>query len=339
MAHKSGTTSGYLTLYRQLQQEPFKFGFYSALRRIERLADGDLQLGKTARPKDDPIRLGQTPSMLFAPSTLSEFISSGRHKPKLDVLFFGLYGPNGPLPLHLTEYVRDRLRNHADHSMARFCDIFHHRFLSFFYRSWADAQPTVNLDRPQTDRFVMRVGSLMGIGIPECRARDSLPDFAKLHMAARMAQRNKNAEGLCAMINHYFGLAVTLESFVGQWLSIDTSEQLCLGRNAESGQLGITSNLGSRVWQCQGKFRLILGPMSLSKYQTFLPGGKNLCRLKDLVRHYLNDELDWDIRLILAQEEAQGVRLGQSGSLGWTTWVLANMPKEDLQDLVLAGQA
>lgn len=339
MADKSGTTSGSLMLYRQLQQEPFKFGFFSALRRIERLAAGDLHLGKTARPKDDPIRLGQTPSMVFAASTLSEFIRSDNHAPRLDVLFFGLYGPNGPLPLHLTEYVRDRMRNHADHSMSRFCDIFHHRFLSFFYRSWADAQPTVNLDRPQTDRFVMRVGSLLGMGISECRARDSLPDYAKLHMAARLAQRNKNAEGLCAMISHYFGLAVTLEPFVGQWLSIDQSEQLCLGQNAESGQLGITSNLGARVWQCQNKFRLTLGPMTLPKYRTFLPGGRNLRRLKDLVKQYLNDELDWDIRLILTRQEAQGVSLGQSGSLGWTTWVLGKVPEADLQDLILAGQA
>ena len=33
--------------------------------------------------------------------------------PRLLVHFFGLFGPDGPLPLHLTEYARDRRRNHA----------------------------------------------------------------------------------------------------------------------------------------------------------------------------------------------------------------------------------
>ena len=45
---------------------------------------------------------------------------------------FGLLGPNGPLPLHLTEYVRERLRHHADPTFARFLDLFHHRFALFF---------------------------------------------------------------------------------------------------------------------------------------------------------------------------------------------------------------
>ncbi|WP_343845138.1 type VI secretion system baseplate subunit TssG [Bowmanella denitrificans] len=339
MADKSRAAPDPLSLYRQMQEEPFRFGFYSAVRRIERVLPGTEQLGRTARPKDDVIRFGQTPSMTFAPSTLAEFSLSPGQKPKLDVYFFGLYGPNGPLPLHLTEYVRDRQRNHADHSLARFTDVFHHRFLTFFYRSWADAQPTVNLDRPKTDRFVMRIGSLMGLGLAESRGRDSIPDFAKLHLAARFAQRNRNAEGLCAILTLYFQLPVQLQQFVGQWLPIDREDQLCLGGNPQANQLGLTSNLGSRVWQCQGKFRLIIGPMSLTQYQAFLPGGQSLQRLKDLVRHYLNHELDWDVRLILARQQAKAACLGQSTTLGWTSWMFKGLPAGDLQDLTLEGQA
>ena len=62
---------------------------------------------------------------------------------------FGLLGPNGPLPLHLTEYARERLRHAGDPTLSRFLDIFHHRFLALFYRAWAQAQPHVNRDRPE----------------------------------------------------------------------------------------------------------------------------------------------------------------------------------------------
>ena len=34
--------------------------------------------------------------------------------PRLGVRFFGLFGPQGPMPLHLTEYVRERLRSRGD---------------------------------------------------------------------------------------------------------------------------------------------------------------------------------------------------------------------------------
>ena len=48
--------------------------------------------------------------MAFAPSTLSAFEEqAGGLPPRLEQRFFGLLGPNGPLPLHLTEHARERL--------------------------------------------------------------------------------------------------------------------------------------------------------------------------------------------------------------------------------------
>ncbi|MBN9253008.1 MAG: type VI secretion system baseplate subunit TssG, partial [Mesorhizobium sp.] len=35
--------------------------------------------------------------------------------------------------------------------------------MSLFYRSWADAQPTVQLDRPEEDRFQLYMGALVGL--------------------------------------------------------------------------------------------------------------------------------------------------------------------------------
>ncbi|MGV8763016.1 type VI secretion system baseplate subunit TssG, partial [Pseudomonas aeruginosa] len=67
--------------------------------------------------------------------------------PRLDQFFFGLTGPNGPLPLHLTEYARERQRNVNDATFKRFMDVFHHRLLTLFYRAWAEARrPVVVVD-------------------------------------------------------------------------------------------------------------------------------------------------------------------------------------------------
>ena len=53
------------------------------------------------------------------------------------------------------------------------------------------------------------------------------------------------------------------------------------------------------------------------------------------VRSYVGDEFSWDLRLVLKRDEVPAVKLGQSGGLGWATWLHAAPPKRDADDLVL----
>ena len=72
---------------------------------------------------------------------------------KLPVNFLGLFGPNGPMPVHITEYARERQLNAHDPTLVGFLDLFHHRILSLFYRAWAVNQKAADLDRPKDARF------------------------------------------------------------------------------------------------------------------------------------------------------------------------------------------
>lgn len=336
MAGKIWTEADRLALYRELEEGPYAYGFFQALRRIECANPHKEKIGCAAKPADDAVRLGQEPSMAFAPSTLAEFDwSQEAVAPRLNVYFFGVFGPNGPLPLHLTEYARDRIRNSADGSLVRFIDIFHHRLLSLFYRAWADAQPTTHLDRPETDEFCNRIGSLFGIGSPEFRARDEIPDYAKLYFAGRFADQTKSAEGLLAVITEYLQLSANLEQYVGNWLDIPEQDQMRLGETPQTGSLGETSTLGEKVWECQNKFRLTLGPLRMADYISMLPGGTGLKKLVTLVRNYLGDEFDWDLQLRLQREEIRPVCLNHFGELGWTTWMVSDLPLDDFDNLYL----
>ena len=66
-------TTDPLTYFRALEEKPFSFDFFQALRRIDCLYPGKPRLGKGLRPADDVIRLGQEPSMAFAPASLASF--------------------------------------------------------------------------------------------------------------------------------------------------------------------------------------------------------------------------------------------------------------------------
>src|SRR5471030_922291 len=92
-------------LLRQLTDEPHKFGFFQAVRLLENAHPGLPRIGTSLRLRDDPIRFAQAPSLSFAPATLARFKPGvGGMPPTLQVRFFGLFGANGPLPLHLTEF-------------------------------------------------------------------------------------------------------------------------------------------------------------------------------------------------------------------------------------------
>ena len=159
-----GRETDTLTLFAALSEAPYSYDFYQTLRRLECLFDPKPRWGHARRPVDEAVRFGQEPDLTFAPAPLASF-QPGRdgRPPQLQVRLFGLLGPNGPLPLHITEYARERLRNAGDPTLSRFLDVLHHRFVTLFYRAWAQGQPHVNRDRPKEDRFAAYIGSFVGL--------------------------------------------------------------------------------------------------------------------------------------------------------------------------------
>lgn len=320
-----------------LRKEPHRFDFFQALRLIECCYPDKPRLGTSSRASEDPVRLAQLPEMDFAPSTLASFEPpvDGVGAARLAVRFLGLFGPNGPLPLHLTEYAHDRIHHHHDRTLARFADIFHHRMLSLFYRAWANARPTVSQDRPEADVYAGYVASLFGLGLDSLRNRDALPDLAKLHYAGILACQTKNADGLQAMIAGFLGFSVRIREFVGEWMEIAEQDQTRLGASPANGSLGLSTVAGRFVWSCQYKFRIVLGPLNLEQYTAMLPGGRRLAELVAIVRNYIGDELAWDVNPILRRAEVPALRLDGQARLGWTSWLGASPNPADADDLML----
>jgi type VI secretion system protein ImpH len=327
-------------LFAALAADPTAHGFYQTMRLLESLFREQPRLGRSVRPSEDALRLAQEPSAIFAPSTLAAFepAADGR-PPRLLVHFFGLFGPDGPLPLHLTDYARDRRRNARDPGFQRFADIFHHRALSLFYRAWADVRPTISFDRPETDRFSVYVGALIGLGMDSLRDRDAMPHLTKLHFAGRFANQTRNAEGLAAILSNFFTMKVRIECFVGAWLTMPEADHTRLGEERRTGELGRTILVGGRVWSRQHKFRIIFGPLTLTEYLRLLPGGLSFHRLIPIVRNYAGDTMLWDVNLVLRQQEIPKTVLGRQGRLGWTTWLLPRRRDADADDLYLDASA
>ncbi len=312
----------------EIAQAAARFDFYAALRRIEARLPGPPRLGRSGSPRQDPVRLGQPPELEFPAATIAG-VEHVAGVPWIRVRCFGLFGPNGPLPLHLTEYAYERTHQARDEGFAAFCDLFHHRLIGLFYRAWADKEPAVQHDRPGQDRYDFYLACLSGYGLPGQQALDAMPDPAKRHFAGRLASRTRNPDGLVALLRRMFGVRVALDEFVGEWLEIPGQDRCRLGRAA----LGRTA-IGARSFQRAGTFQIRLGPLDWAAYASFLPDGEALPALVAVVRNWVGWDLRWSLRLALEPTSIPEPRLGGKGRLGWSFWLDTaprSRPVDDLQ--------
>ena len=225
-------------------------------------------------------------------------------------------------------------------TLVRFLDLFHHRALALFYRGWANAQPTVQRDRPSSDRFVTYLGALFGIGSPgPARPRRlSRQRQALLRRTPRppRAQRRGTARHHRRL---FPACPPTSRSSSASGPRSWTSERWRITRTAFAGALGISTILGARAWQRQTKFRIVFGPLKEDQFQSILPGSRRLRVLKALVRNYVGDSLNWDVRLFLDKRVSQPFRLDRITRLGWTSW-LGHCPEgEGREDLIINPHA
>ncbi|WP_341317015.1 type VI secretion system baseplate subunit TssG [Paraburkholderia sp. IMGN_8] len=331
-------------LFDQVAAAPHHYDFFQLMRRVEALTPHLPRLGAASRPADEPLRLAQDVSLAFAPAPLAALTRTGEQghtgAPRLAQRFFGLLGPNGPLPLHLTDFARERILHHGDATFPRLLDMLSHRFLLLFYRAWSQGRPANSLDRADNDRFAFYVGSLIGLADDACHRRDAASDLAKLHFAGLLNMQTRPLAVLEALVSAVLRVPVRVEPFCGHWMALERAERTVLharhlGARPATARLGSGAVLGAHVWDRQHKFRLAIGPLSLAQYEAFLPGGAALAPLVALVRQHLNRELVWDAKLVLRASDVPTARLGRYGRLGYSAWLVHHKRHADAANLAL----
>lgn len=334
MAGADGSAASAVAWCQRLAQAPTAFDLLFALRILECSRPDLPRLGKAPRPTAEAVRLSQPPSLAFPSSMVSGLSATAGGIPRLETQVLGMFGVNGPLPLHLTEYAAQRKHHDKDGAFAAFADLFHHRMLSLFYRAWACAEPVVQADRPAQDGFSRCVGALMGMGLASTQGRDDLVDGAKRYFAGHYATGTRHGDGLCAMVKAHFGVEARIEEFIGEWVPLPAGEGLTLGRaSAHTAALGRSTVIGTRIYLRQHKFRIELGPLSSEDFQRFQHEGVGLRALVAMVRGYVGPELSWDLRLVLAQRDRHSWFIGNQVRLGRTSWLAVRSSSQRSDEL------
>lgn len=302
----------------ELAREPWRFDFFTVLRRLERVHAHRPRIGRSAALREEYVRLGQNPFLDFPASNLSAATRDAAGTFHILVRFLGLLGPQGALPLSTTAEALGWIEM-RDEAYPRFLDIFNHRFLALFFRAWADARPIAQHERPDDDRFSDYIGSVIGLGRPLYRGLDTVPDAQKLAHAGLMGPAAKSAVRLEFLLRGVLGLSARVEEFVGSRLEMEAADRTRLGRT--NATLGEDAMAGGSVFTVSDKIRIRIRTGSLAEYERLLPRGDLALPLADLVLFYLGETVDWDLELALPAPEVPAARLGRSGLLGWTSWL------------------
>lgn len=317
------------------------FDFFELLRRLER---GGRLFGHRGTPEREPARLGQHVRLGFATQDVAEYRpGGGNHPDRITVANLGLLGPEGPMPLHLTRWVLDRLSQRwfagagaeqtSDTTFVDFVNILQHRMMALFYRAWADAHPGVQAERGPAGRLHAMLAAMAGIGLAGTgNLEEPDLDAVRLRQAAALAVQADGPERLTLFLSEAFQVPVRLREFVASWLVIPAALQTRLGK-AHAG-LGRGATIGPRVFSRQSRVEIEIGPLDLNTYKSFLPGSRRLASLKRAVRDLMGETLDVDLRLVLARADIPPARLGEA-ALTRTAWLAPPLERDDARDMRL----
>lgn len=318
------------TFQDELSEKPWKYNFLHLCRWIDASLAPSPGIGEDY-PGREVCRLGQTPSSVFATREIAD-MTYKRGRLHINLFGLGLYGPNGPLPLNLTEEIHDRLYHQRDSASTDFLNMFHHRWLSLFYRAWAQAQACASLDRPERERFSFYIACLSGCEhAPEHPDISPLPSHARLAAASHLLMRSRHPEGLAAALAHFWNLPFRIEEHFFHWLTLEPEDHSRLGARHPRLLLGKNAVLGAQVPDRQSMFVVHLGPLLLDDYVRFLPNGADLPKLIAWIRSFVGIDLRWALHLTLIPEQVPSSRLGGFGQMGRSTWLSRRSPHVPVQ--------
>lgn len=305
-----------------LFSEPNSFDFFQAVRVLQRLAPDRAAVGDFALPRQEAVRFGVNASLAFPASAIQTLAPGAPAAMKIN--FMGLIGPLGLLPNYYTELVADRTRAH-DTALADFLNIFQHRIVSLFYRAWERSHFTVGYERDGKDAVTSRLQDLVGLGLPSLQSRQVIRDETFLFYSGLFGLSSRSALAIESILSDYFDVPVEIEQFVGVWRSLATPDRCFLESGpAESHQLGFGAVAGDEIWDRQSRARIRIGPLDAVRYRDFLPGGSCFQPLQALVRFFSGHDVEYELQLILKQQQVPACELGDdlgTMQLGWFTWM------------------
>jgi type VI secretion system protein ImpH len=307
-----------------LLAQPHRYEFFQAVRLLQ-------QAGASER-----LRYRNRLSLGFPPNQIENITAEGEERIRITPAFMGLLGSQGVLPLHYSEGLNRHEKTSNDGGPRAFLDLLSHRATQLFYEAWAMHQPesmagptaasTTSTD--EDDGFMAILLALAGVA-----SRDGVRRATLARYAAQIRSRNVSAPLLAGMYSEYFDTGVVVEQLVGHWQPLERGHQAQLGRAHVD--LGSGVLLGARIYSCDARVRLRIGPLGHDAWERFLPGGSAAAQMAAMLTLHSGAGMTWEVRLIRRADDVRGPRLARAANrLGVDTFMVAGTPQRDREELM-----
>jgi type VI secretion system protein ImpH len=267
-----------------------------------------------------------------------------RDKWTMAITFLSLIGSHGQLPSHYTEQLLKQLQQ-KDTALRDFLNLLQQRSVELFYKAWEKHHFYVGYEHAKqqqtTDAFSQTLYSLAGLGTKAMQQKlPTTPENIAFY-SGFFANTIRCAANLRAMLTSFFQIQVKIQELQGEWLSLNSKDCTKLGKPSYLGnfnnRLGIDTSAGTRVWHCNNKFRIQLGPLSKGQLNNFLPNGSWFAVLQKLVSLYVGMEFNFDVQLTLDARYIKATQFKKTSplKLGWNSWLCSTPATTDRNDIIL----
>ncbi|MBB3944357.1 type VI secretion system protein ImpH [Rhizobium skierniewicense] len=260
-------------------------------------------------------------------------------KAELRSAFAPIMGPLGSLPPVYGEMLQREERNRSK-ALGSFFSLFAGRFSELFVAATEKYRLARGLrwsNDMESNAFRKTLLSLTGFGTAGLSEKVGVKDDVLLRFSGLLANRNRNATALTAMLCEFTGLDVAVEQFRKRWVPLPVHEQSQLGQPGGL-SLGRNVSAGSAVQDFSGGFRIVVGPVGYADYLALTPGSKRLAEICAVTRLFVGSAFDFDVQVILKKEDVPFCRLGQPDAparLGWNSWARVAPAQKDSTDAIV----
>jgi type VI secretion system protein ImpH len=302
-------------LIGELLAEPQQFEFFQAVRLVEQM-----------RPPRR-LRYRNRLSLAFPPNQIENISDDGDDMVRLTPAFMGMLGSHGALPLHYSECINRHERTSNDGGPRAFLDMLSHRSLDMFYQAWARHRPECMAMPDGEDGFLAVLLALSGADRDGAIDRETLA-----HYAMHIRSRSVSAPLLAGVYTEYFNVRYVVEHLIGQWQPLAAAHQAQLGKAHVD--LGAGVMLGERIYGCDSRVRLRIGPLESAAYEDFLPGRGAARQLEAMLVLHCGVGMTYEVRLIQRADDVRGPCLDGERRLGVDAGLVGGPQRQDREELM-----
>jgi len=255
-----------LAVIAQLLHAPQHFGFFQAVRLLERWVGlervqfhNSVSLSFPASEIESLKAQWTSPESVGLPSVVQGAPpADGVDRIDLTPACMGLLGVSGALPLFYTEWLAQTQHKGQSPAALAFLDVFSHRSVTLFYQAWCKHRLGVRHEResvhhraapgeaPPPRALVFEALALSGVGLKGLRhrmgaERGGVSDEALAYFSGFLQQRTLPMAQVQRLLSRYLGVPVRVEPFVGRWYPVPDAGRTVLGADGAALGTGGTS--------------------------------------------------------------------------------------------------